>query len=111
MKRTFLLTVGLWTFLAVPYLCLGGVITHACPTDSGDNCGHEETCASDPCSQTARTGTSQPTVSAPSLSHIALTPLFAPQMAPLEEIASRLHTLGSIAPSSLGSTQSLPLLI
>jgi len=68
MGRALTISVLLGSLLAVPALCMGGVITHACacgsespcPCDSGcdresgcdhvPDCGHEGGCPDDPCS-------------------------------------------------------------
>lgn len=62
MGRILTITVVLGSLLAVPALCVGGVITHACECDSAPpctcetdcdheaGCGHEGGCPDDPCS-------------------------------------------------------------
>lgn len=61
MSRMLTISVVLGSFLAVPALCMGGVITHACECDSEfpcmcgtgceheSECGHEGGCPDDPC--------------------------------------------------------------
>lgn len=54
---SFVLFAAVWTFVGMPALCAGGVLTHpcACPhsQDSDhqeeEGCGHETDCESDPC--------------------------------------------------------------
>lgn len=62
MFRTLMISVGAAWLLAVPALCMGGVITHDCECaaetacDCADDCnhelgcGHEGGCSDDPCS-------------------------------------------------------------
>lgn len=62
MVKILTISVAVASFLAVPALCVGGVITHACECDSGcpctgeadcgheAGCGHEGGCPDDPCS-------------------------------------------------------------
>ena len=37
-----------------PALCMGGLLEHHCDCGDGAECQHEETCASDPCSDTVK---------------------------------------------------------
>ncbi len=62
MGRILTISVLLGSLLAVPALCMGGVLTHACecasespcPCEAGcehdSGCGHEGECPDDPCS-------------------------------------------------------------
>lgn len=62
MVRVLTISVGVASFLVVPPLCMGGVITHACESVSESacthetghehesGCGHEGGCPDDPCS-------------------------------------------------------------
>ena len=62
MGRLLTISVLLGSLLAVPALCMGGVITHACECESDfpctcetdcdheTGCGHEGGCPEDPCS-------------------------------------------------------------
>jgi hypothetical protein len=52
--QRILLIVAVWTLLAIPALCLGGILTHTCLCDADVTCGHEDSCASDPCFQSTR---------------------------------------------------------
>jgi hypothetical protein len=52
MNRRVLAIGALAAYCLLPLFCLGGVISHPCPRD-GDECGHEELCSQDPCSQFA----------------------------------------------------------
>jgi hypothetical protein len=51
MIRTFFAILTLWALLASPGLCLAGLMEHACADapETEASCGHEETCAEDPC--------------------------------------------------------------
>ena len=41
--------MALWTLLIAPATCGGGLLAHACGTDGGPVCGHENDCPEDPC--------------------------------------------------------------
>lgn len=73
--RMFAVSVVAASFLGVPALCMGGVITHACDCasetacncqadcDHDSGCGHESGCSDDPCSiQVVRTDRQGPEV-------------------------------------------------
>ena len=44
--------MALWAVLAMPALCLGGILVHACDCGGAVQCGHESACWYDPCVQT-----------------------------------------------------------
>lgn len=48
-----LLFAGVWSFVALPALCVSGVLVHACDCESSTGCGHETECADDPCASVA----------------------------------------------------------
>ena len=62
MSRILTISVALAAFIAVPSLCVGGVIMHACECaavsdcacerncEQETECGHESGCSDDPCS-------------------------------------------------------------
>lgn len=64
-RSLFFAAVGCWAMVIMPALCAGGVITHPCECPSSletghedahhdetdEGCGHENNCATDPCSE------------------------------------------------------------
>ena len=78
-----MISVAVASFLVVPALCIGGVITHACECASEfacacntgceheSGCGHESGCADDPCGirvvRPVRRGDDVVTVSTPAI--------------------------------------------
>ncbi len=50
MKRTATLALVLWSLVAMPAFCAGGLLEHACECGSESNCNHEANCGDDPCS-------------------------------------------------------------
>lgn len=51
MARGVTIMVGVWALLAVPLLCMGGMIAHACDCEVDAECEHESTCCNDPCDE------------------------------------------------------------
>ena len=47
--RLATISILVWAFLAVPALCIGGVLLHACQCADVGDCAHEVACAEDPC--------------------------------------------------------------
>jgi hypothetical protein len=45
------LSIAMWTFVAMPALCVAGAVEHACNCGLDSHCEHESQCESDPCSQ------------------------------------------------------------
>lgn len=82
-EKLFAVSVVVASFVGVPALCMGGVITHACDCasetacncesdcDYDFGCGHESGCSDDPCSiqvvRTDRQGAKVVTVSSPAI--------------------------------------------
>lgn len=50
-RRAVIMVASLWAFLAVPNLCLFGLLSHACGNHASDGCGHESDCHDDPCAK------------------------------------------------------------
>ena len=47
--------VAVWAVLAVPSLCMGGIIAHPSDCGTAAECGHDGACGNDPCDEmTAR---------------------------------------------------------
>lgn len=49
-KRIAAIAAIVWSVLAVPAMCMGGILEHACLPHESDDCGHEDACVDDPCS-------------------------------------------------------------
>ena len=49
-RRLLVVTFLGWNLLALPSLCGAGALEHPCDCEWSDQCGHEQSCASDPCS-------------------------------------------------------------
>jgi hypothetical protein len=49
-RRLLVLAFLGWNLLALPSLCGAGALEHPCECAWSDQCGHEQSCASDPCS-------------------------------------------------------------
>lgn len=43
------LFAAFWSFVAMPALCEGGLLLHACSQHDSTDCGHESGCHDDPC--------------------------------------------------------------
>lgn len=49
MVRGATVLTAVWALLALPALCVGGVIVHPCDCAATSGCGHEAACWTDPC--------------------------------------------------------------
>ena len=49
MARSATSVAVFWALLAVPALCLGGYVAHACVCGTTAECGRENACTDDPC--------------------------------------------------------------
>lgn len=52
MVRGVTIAAVFWAVLAMPALCLGGIVVHACGCGGAVQCGHESACWNNPCGQT-----------------------------------------------------------
>lgn len=50
MRMIVRLLLVIWVSVLIPTLCPAGILSHACPEDASNTCGHETDCAGDPCS-------------------------------------------------------------
>lgn len=50
-SRAVLIFAAFWSFVAMPVLCEGGLLLHACSQHDSDGCGHESDCHDDPCAK------------------------------------------------------------
>jgi len=48
--------VAVWTLMAAPLVCGGGLLSHGCPDDGDAACAHESACPGDPCNVVALDG-------------------------------------------------------
>lgn len=51
--RALLLLFSSWCFLLSPALCEAGWLSHVCLDHADEECGHEEDCVDDPCTESA----------------------------------------------------------
>ncbi len=51
MIRAILIFAAFWSFVAMPVLCEGGLLLHACSQHDSEGCGHESDCQDDPCAK------------------------------------------------------------
>jgi hypothetical protein len=114
MHRAILILAAVWTLLCVPALCMGGLLTHACECGASLECGHEDACATDPCSELAGTSPGKPAI--PAAAKLQLTVAIAPPSIAGEPLACGLSDRSPflappIDPLSLCPTLRLPLLI
>lgn len=51
MIRGIVIFAAFWSFVAMPALCEGGLLLHACSQHDSQGCGHESDCHDDPCAK------------------------------------------------------------
>ena len=58
MMRLAAISFTVCAILAMPVLCMAGVLLHPCQCGESIACGHEINCTADPCSDAVRSGSS-----------------------------------------------------
>ena len=105
-KQTLAMVVALLALVALPGLCTGGILLHACDCGEADACGHESECSYDPCGTVvARVGPQIVRVEAPSWITCVC---FAHRGIPLDSRQAAQPEPGTFARSSLAKTPGFP---
>jgi hypothetical protein len=81
LRRLLVLITLSWGIIVLPSLCRAGVLAHPCECGVSSDCGHEESCTSDPCTLAkpkTETGDVHPLASP--LAVTAVLPCFAPRL-------------------------------